>query len=198
MACDIKKLMENLHAAYDFQNKTVVWVGAGVGQIAPYLIMARKVFAVESDASVLATFTANIEKLDLTHLFETVHCDFFQFTKFAQAVLFDFSLHEMIQPYNALLYGRQMAPDVVIFDHWPESEWAYLAVEEDKVRRSWAAIKGFPVKQIQSFMAEQRFADYDELRQKLLPQGEVSLARIEKYRGQTQITVPMAYGIAVL
>jgi SAM-dependent methyltransferase len=198
MASDIKKLMGNLCAAYDFTGKTILWVGAGAGQIAAYLQMAEKVIAIDNDEKVLALFTANIARLGLAHLFETVKADFYERNLHGDVVLFDFSLHEMADPAKALAKAKQMAPDVVIFDHWPESEWAYFPAEEDKVRKSWAAINVLPAKLKQKFMAEQLFDDYAALRQKLASQGEVSMTRIEKFRGQEKIVIPMAYGIAIL
>src|SRR3989339_594061 len=130
MACDIKRLMANLHAACDFKGKQIIWVGAGVGQIAPHLAMARKVFAVDNDAKTLAVLAENIGKLGLTKSFELIHCDFSELSRTADIVLFDFCLHEMTAPAKAIIKAKELAPDVVVFDHWPGSKWSYLANED--------------------------------------------------------------------
>ncbi len=49
-----------------------------------------------------------------------------------------------------------------------------------------------------SFEARQVFKDYGELRRKVEGQGEKSLARIEKYKGRTDISIPMTYGFALI
>ena len=64
-----------------------------------------------------------------------------------------------------------MAPAVVVFDHWPGSEWAYFTAEENKVAASWASLSRFPVKKKEMHEAVQSFNDYEELFQKVKGQG---------------------------
>jgi hypothetical protein len=44
----------------------------------------------------------------------------------------------------------------------------------------------------------QSFADYESLYSKVKDQGETSLARIAPYKGQTDIRIPMSYGLALI
>lgn len=198
MACDVKKLMDNLFNVYDFTGKSMIWVGAGVGQIAPYLQSAGRVLAVDNDPQTLAKFSENIAKLKKTEIFEAVLCDFYELEVHGDVVLFDFCLHEMTDPAGAIEKARTLAPDVVVFDHWPGSEWAYLASEEEKVKKSLAAVDAATPKRKRSFMAEQFFDTYLDLQKKLEPQGEISRKRILRHFGRTGIIIPMAWGVAVL
>ena len=198
MACDVKKLMSNLRATHNFEGKKILWVGAGVGQIAQYLRGAAKIFAVDNDAKTLTVLAENIAKLGLTKLFELINGDFYDLALTADVVLFDFCLHEMADPMLAIARAKGLAPDIVVLDHWPGSEWAYLANEELKVKKSWAAINSFALKKKRQLMTEQFFESYQELQNKLASQGPVSMKRILKYVGRTGIIIPMTYGIAVL
>jgi len=198
MACDVKKLMDNLFNVYNFEGKELIWVGAGVGQIAPYLQSAGRVLDVDNDPTTLAKFSENVAKLKRAEIFEAVLCDFYELEIHGDVVLFDFSLHEMEDPARAIVKARTLAPDVVVFDHWPGSEWAFLAAEEEKVKKSWAAIDAAAPKKKRQYMAEQFFDTYIDLQKKLEPQGAVSRQRILRHFGRTGIIIPMAYGIAVL
>ena len=113
-------------------------------------------------------------------------------------VFFEFCLHEMADPVLVLAKAKSMAPQVVIFDHSPASPWAYIAAEETKVENSWQAVQKQKPSRVQHYSCLQSFATFAELETKVRPQGEVSLQRIEKYRGQKNITIPMSYGLAML
>ncbi len=101
-------------------------------------------------------------------------------------------------PGAAVEHARALAPDVVVFDHGPGSEWSYVAAEELKVAASWAALGGFPVKRARTYEGVQAFASYDQLYEKVKGQGAASLARIEAYKGRTDIRIPMPYGLALI
>jgi hypothetical protein len=113
-------------------------------------------------------------------------------------VYFEFCLHEMNDPRQALRHALTLAPEVLIFDHLPESEWAFHAAEEDKVRRSTDALADFACARHQAFRTEQRFPEYRQLLEKVSCQGEVALQRAERYRDSTGIAIPMTYGLSLL
>jgi tRNA A58 N-methylase Trm61 len=198
MAADYKKMVADLLAFYDFGDKIVLTVGAGGGQLIEYGRAVRKVLALDSDAQALEKLRENLKAAGLEVRFEPVLGDFFAVELKADVVLFEFSLHEMPDPAAAVERARGAAPDVVVFDHAPGSTWSFFAAEEAKVARSWAALDRFPVKKTRMYEGVQVFAAYDQLFEKLKGQGEKSLARIERYRGQTGISIPFTYGLALI
>ena len=198
MAADYKKLVADLLTFYDLKDKTVLSVGAGGGQLVEYGRAAGKVMALDSDVQALEKLWENLKVAGLEDKFSPVLGDFFEVNLKADAVLFEFSLHEMADPGAAVERARHMAPAVVVFDHGPGSEWSYIAAEEKKVAASWAALERFPVKKTRMHEAVQFFGDYEELFQKVKGQGETALARIAKYKGLTGIRIPMSYGLALI
>jgi hypothetical protein len=198
MAADYRKMVADLLAFYDLRDKTVLTVGAGGGQLVEYGRTARKVLALDSDAPALDKLRENLKTAGLEDKFEPVLGDFFAVELKADVVLFEFSLHEMPDPAAAVERARGEAPDVVVFDHAPGSTWSFFTSEEAKVARSWAALGRFPVKKTRMSEGTQVFAAYDQLYEKLKGQGGTSLARIERYRGLTDIRIPMPYGLALI
>ena len=198
MATDYKRLIANLLAFYDFKDKTILSVGAGGGQIIEFGRETARVLALDNDEQALEKLRENLKIAGLENKFVPILGDFFEVDLKADVVYFEFCLHEMRDPGAAVERGRGMAPDVVVFDHWPGSEWSYLTSEENKVAASWASLSRFPVKKKEMHEAVQSFNDYEELFQKVKGQGETSLARIARYRGQTGIRIPMSYGLALI
>ena len=196
MAADYGKMVADLLEFYDFKDKLILTVGAGGGQLIEYGRAARKVLALDSDAQALEKLRENLRIAGLEDKFEPVLGDFLSVELKADVVLFEFSLHEMADPRAALERARRLAPAVVVFDHGPGSLWSYMAGEEDKVVAAWAAVCRFPVEKTRMYDGVQVFPGYEELFQKVKGQGEISLARIEKYRGQTGIRIPFTYGLA--
>jgi ubiquinone/menaquinone biosynthesis C-methylase UbiE len=198
MAADYQKLIANLLAFYDFTDKTVIAVGAGGGLLVEYYRAAGKVLAVDNSAPALEKLRESLKAAGLEDKFTPVLGDFYNVELRADVVLFEFSLHEIPDPGAAVGRARRMAPAVVIFDHWPGSEWSYLAAEETKVAAAWAALVRFPVKKKQMHEAVQFFKDYEELYQKVKDQGPTSLARIAEFKELRDIQVPMPYGLALI
>jgi hypothetical protein len=198
VAADYTKMVADLLAFYDFGGKTVLTVGAGGGQLIEYGRAARKVLALDSDAAALDKLRENLKIAGLEDKFEPILGDFCTIALNADVVLFEFSLHEMADPGAALERARRLAPAVVVFDHGPGSLWSYIAAEEDKVVAAWAAVCRFPVKKTRIYDGVQAFPGYEELCQKVKGQGEMSLARIERYRGQAGIRIPFTYGLALI
>lgn len=198
MPADYKKMVADLLAFYDFKDKTILTVGAGGGQLIEYGRAARVVLALDSDAQALEKLRENLKIAGLEDKFSPVLGDFFETDLSADVILFEFSLHEMPDPGAAVERARTLAPAVVVFDHWPGSGWSYIVAEEKKVAASWAALERFPVKRTRMHEGVQSFDNYEQLYQKVKVQGETSLARIAAYEGQTDIRIPMSYGLALI
>lgn len=93
-------------------------------------------------------------------------------------------------------YG--LAPAVLISDHWPGSEWAYIVDEKEKVTNSWDSLKKFRFKKVRRYDTVQFFHDYQELFLNVKVQGENSINRISKYQEKKDFTIPMSYGFALI
>lgn len=198
MATDYKRIIRNLFDFFDFSGRTVVAVGAGGGQLMEYGRPAAKVIAVDQDPAALAVLREKLAQAGLADKFDLVCSAFLDFQEKADVVLFEFCLHEMPDPSAALAHARTLAPAVVVMDHWPGSEWAFIVAEEDKAMAAWAAVAASLPEKTVSFEAAQVFSGFEELWQKVHGQGERSLARIERFKGLSDISIPMSYGFALL
>jgi predicted RNA methylase len=198
MAADTKKIVADLLAFYEFKDRTILTVGAGGGQLIEYGRAARKVLALDCDAAALDRLREALKTAGLEDKFEPILGDFFTTALEADVVLFEFSLHEMADPAAALERARRLAPAVVVFDHGPGSLWSYMAAEEDKVVAAWAAVCRLPVRKTRIQEGVQAFAAFEDLYDKVKGQGETSLARIERYRGQVGIRIPFTSGLALI
>jgi hypothetical protein len=56
----------------------------------------------------------------------------------------------------------------------------------------------FGVRRRETFQAEQRFGNLDELLAKVGPQGPVAVERARRFRGATNIVIPMRYELNLL
>jgi len=198
VAIDVQKIIKNLLSAYDFSGRTIIAVGGGGGQFIEYGRSARQILALDNDAEELRKLRENLKKAGLEDRFTPILGDFFEARLKGDGVLFEFCLHEMPDPKAAVRHAQTMAPDVIIIDHWPDSVWSYYTGEDRKVAGSWAALESFSLRKRQKYDAVHFFRDYDELYKKLKDQGEPSLSRIEKFRSQKDISIPMSYSIAVI
>ena len=198
MATDINKIITNLLEFYDFNNKTIVTVGAGGGQLIEYGRVSKHVVAVDYDMEALDRLKVNLVKSGLDDKFDLVHADFNRSVVKGDIVMFEFCLHEMEDPLSALKHALTVTSDILILDHWPDSEWAYFGDEDQKIVKSWSALNEFPLKRIQKFDTVQFFHDYEELYQKVKPQGAVSINRIKGFQNKTNFTIPMTYGFALI
>jgi hypothetical protein len=198
MAADVLAILKNILEFADFNNKTVIAIGAGGGQFAEYGKKARRIIAVDSNQQALKALQKKVAIIGLRDHFEYHAGDFITFALRGDMVFFEFCLHEMADPGLALAKAKSMAPQVVICDHSPDSPWAYIVAEETKAGNAWQAIQAQNPSRVQHFPSLQSFATFTELEAKVMPQGEVSLQRIEPYRGQKNFTIPMSYGLALL
>ncbi len=198
MATDIKKILENLFQFYDFTDQTVISVGAGGGQFIEYGHTSKQVIAIDNDKEALNRLENNLRQSHLSDKFTLVHSDFYLVQEKGDVVMFEFCLHEMKNPETAINHALNMAPAVLITDHWPDSEWAYIVDEKEKVTNSWEAVKQFNLKKIQLYNTFQFFHDYEELFQKVKIQGDTSINRISQFKDKNNITIAMSYGFALI
>lgn len=198
MATDAKKIISNLIDFYDFRFKNVTSVGAGGGQLIEYGRYAKKVMAVDNDSDAIKRLEESLNKNGLRDNFEVFNCDFYDFNRKSDVVIFEFCLHEMVDPMRAIKHAKTLAADIMVIDHWSESEWAFYVNEKEKVEISWNAFKSFPIRKIEKYDTVQVFSDYEELYQKVKIMGEVSINRIQPFFDKKNFAIPMSYGIALI
>jgi hypothetical protein len=198
MAADYQQMLQNIRRFYGFSGKEVVAVGAGGGPLTDLVLESRKLIVIDNDPSAIRRWEAKVAAEGLRDRVDVIPADFCEVSPRGDVVYFEFCLHEMDDPGQALRHALTLAPEALIFDHLPDSEWAFHAAEEDKVRRSTDALAGFACARRQAFRTEQRFADYQQLRDKVSCQGEVALQRAERYRSMADIVIPMTYGLTLL
>jgi len=198
MAVDLEEMISNLLDFYEFKDKIVLSIGAGGGQFYEYAFTTKHVIAVDNDKVALERLKVSIEEENFTDKFTLIHSDFYDVNEKGDLLMFDFCLHEIPDPERAFYHALKMSSNILINDHWPGSEWAYIADEDEKVRKSWAAIKKFKIRKIQRFDTYQFFHNYEELFHKVIGQGDNSINRIEKYKNKKDFTIPMSYGLALI
>ena len=198
MATDINKILNNLYELYDLTDHTIITVGAGGGQLIGYGNKAKKVLAIDYDKEALGKLKDNLIKAGLEEKFSLIYSDFSVLDLHGDVVMFEFCLHEMDNPETALKHAKTMAPEIIVLDHITGSEWAFIGAEEEKIEKSWKALMGLNPRKVQKFDTIQFFHEYEELYQKVRPQGEISIERIQRYKGKTNITIPMTYAIALI
>ena len=201
MAADVHQLSASLRRFFDFTGKVVLYVGAGGRQLLGPGFGASKVIAIDRDVEALRELEADPRASmagGMPGAVEVVCADFAEVALLGDVVYFEFCLHEMTDPRYALAHAATLAPDVVVLDHAPDSDWAFLAAEEELVRRSAEAIQGFGVRCCERFRADQRFKDYAELLAKIAGQGTVAVNRAQRFAGATDIVIPMSCELALL
>jgi hypothetical protein len=195
VAVDRTQLSRDLSRFYEFTGKEVIYVGAGNGQlldpagIAGLIAVEENQRAAEQLRTGLAGAASSVEIISGRFQDVRIHGD---------VVYFEFCLHEMEDAVNALAHARELAPEIVVFDHSAGSEWSFYAAEDEKVARSADAIAKFHVRRRKRFAAEQRFRNSAELAAKLLSQGPVAAERARRFAGTTNIVIPMRYELALL
>lgn len=198
MAVDLRELTENLLRFYDFTSKVVLFVGAGGRQLLDPSAGTRKLIAIDQDAEALKQLKANIAEKGWQDSMEVIASNFDDVTLSADVVYFEFCLHEMDDPQKSLMHARALAPDIVVYDHSPGSEWIFYGAEEDNVRGSAAAMERFGIRRRQAFHAEQRFRDHAELLARMAGQGDLAIQRIRHFMSATNIAIPMDYELVLL
>jgi hypothetical protein len=211
MATDLPLLVATLRGGYSFQDKTVCSVGAGGGQLLEVYRDAAAIAAVDIDAEALRRLEGALGAGGLRDRAQLFRLDFLEYRHPAEVVVFEFSLHEMADPGCALRHARTLAPDIVVFDHHPQSPWAWqvceedkarrslaaLEAEEDKARRSLAALEAFGIRSRRDFRGLQVFAGRSDLEDRVRPQGEDALRRAAVFPAAGPIRIPMDYYLAL-
>lgn len=198
MAADYEQLRNNLRAFYDFTGKVVLFIGAGGKQLFDPAVETNKLIVIDKDFGALQELKARVSANGKQDSIQVIAGSFEEITFLGDVVYFEFCLHEMAEPERALAHARTLAPEVVVFDHLPGSEWTYYAAEEDKVRRSAEAVEREGVRRRQTFAAEQRFRDFDELIAKISVQGPLAIERAQRFAGAANIVIPMTYALTLL
>jgi hypothetical protein len=198
MAVDLRELTENLVSFYDFRGKIVLFVGAGGRQLLNPSVGTKKLIAIDQEVESLKELKANIVAQGWQDSTEVVASSFEDVALTGDVVYFEFCLHEMNDPRKSLSHARALAPDIVVYDHSPGSEWIFYGAEEDKVRSSAEAMERFGIRRREAFHAEQRFQNQPELLARLAGQGEVAIQRAHRFAGATNIAIPMDYEAVLL
>jgi ubiquinone/menaquinone biosynthesis C-methylase UbiE len=198
MAADYQQMAKNIREFYSFSGKKVVAVGAGNGPLTDLVLESRELIVIDKDPAAIRQWEAKIDAERLQERVAVIHADFCETSPRGDVVYFEFCLHEMNDPGQALRHALTLAPEVLVFDHLPDSEWAFHAAEEDKVRRSTDTLATFACTRHSEFRTEQRFPEYRQLVEKVSPQGELALQRAERYSGAADIAIPMTYGLTLL
>jgi len=198
VATEIAAIITNLRYFYEVADRTVIDVGAGGGQFVEFAARARHVLAVDPDGDAVATLRTALRQKGLEDRFQVVQSGFSDVSARADLVFFEFCLHEIPDPAAALHHALTLAPEVVVADHAPESQWSWLCGEEDKLVGSWTEVRRLQLVREARFQGVQRFRDYAELHAKLATAGEPTLQRIEAFRDQTDFSIPMPYRMALV
>jgi SAM-dependent methyltransferase len=198
MATDIEAIERNLRSFYDFGDRSVVHVGAGGGQLIGYASAARSVLAVDIDGEAAARLEESVREKGLSRRFEIEVADILSVSAAADVVFFELCLHEMPDPARALRHAQGMAPDILIIDHHPESPWAWYVCEDEKAARSWGEVRGCNISKEATFRADQKFASYSELLNKVEVMGESAVDRISEFVDSSNISIEMIYTVALL
>ncbi|MCT4601181.1 MAG: class I SAM-dependent methyltransferase [Marinifilaceae bacterium] len=198
MIKDIKQIIENLLHFYNFENKTLLSVGAGGGQFIAYAKIAKHVIAVDNDKKALQILSKKIKEQNLENKFTLIHSDFMDIDIKSDVVFFEFCLHEMTNHQKMIDHAKSLSNDIIISDHNIESEWAYIGNEIEKATLSWNIISKNPILKREQYTSTQIFKDYTELFNRVKEQGDISINRIEKYRDKREIEIPMKYEFAQL
>ncbi|HKM48174.1 MAG TPA: class I SAM-dependent methyltransferase [Terriglobales bacterium] len=198
MAADYKQMLQNIKEFYSFHGKKVLAVGAGNGPLTDLVLESKKLIVIDKEPVAIRFWETKVSAEELQDRVQVIHADFCEASPRGDVVYFEFCLHEMNDPAQALRHALTLAPEVLVFDHLPDSEWAFHAAEEDKVRRSTNALADFACTRHHEFRTEQRFPEYRQLVDKVSPQGKVALERAERYRGAVDIAIPMTYGLTLL
>lgn len=197
MATDIQQIIQNVVAFYDFSEKTVLHVGAGGGQLMGYAGSAKRILAIDNNIEAIKALESAMENLGLKNV-SVRYGDFYEVDASGDVVFFEFCLHEIKDPDAALGKAFEMAEDVLILDHAPESQWAWFTAETEKATTSWNAVERFTISKKRMFHALQKFRDYQELHDKVKVLGEPSVSRILEFKDKKDILIGMDYTLALI
>jgi SAM-dependent methyltransferase len=198
MATDIGAIERNLQSFYDFQDKSVIHVGAGGGQLIGYAAITRSVLAIDIDSAAISRLEESVREKGLEHRFKIEVADILLISAEADVVFFELCLHEMPDPGRALKHAYSLAPNILVIDHHPDSPWAWYVCEDKKAGRSWDEVRKFNIVREASFTATQHFDTYSALLAKVEVMGETAIERIADFVDTRNISIKMQYSIALI
>jgi hypothetical protein len=198
MGTDLARIVHEMASFYDFAGKAVIVAGAGEGRLVDYVKDARRVIAVDEDPKAMQRLKQAARARRIENRFDFQAAEFRTVLTKADAVVFEFCLHEMAEPKDAVDHAGTLAPDVIVIDHAPGSLWSWYAGEEAGVDAAWGAIEEESVRKRREVEGVQRFTDFAELASRLASQESVSRERIETLREQQPIAIPMPYRLVLL
>jgi ubiquinone/menaquinone biosynthesis C-methylase UbiE len=198
MATDIAAILQNLESSYDFTGRSVIHVGAGGGQCIGYAGKAHSVLGVDHDAVAVERLKAAIRERGIEDRFRVLQADVQSVSARADVALFEFCLHEIVDPLTALRHALTLAPEVLIVDPTPDSAWAWQLCETEKVLRGWAASEHFRIAFDRTFPGVQRFHDHAELLAMVQELGECVIRRALEFRDRTDFSIDMPYRVVLL
>ncbi len=198
MATDLNAVLRNLISFYNFHAKNVIHVGAGGGQLIGYATDAHHVIAIDSDEYAAQKLAKKIEEANLEQKFTVLHQDFLTLDATGDVVLFEFCLHEINNPLDAIEHAQELADDILIIDHSPDSKWSWYIGETDKLKKSYQAIRAHRIRRESLKEAVQFFNNYDELASKVAGLGDEVLYRIKFLKSKTNFTIPMTYRLILI
>ena len=198
MAVDHEELTGNLRRFYDFTGKTVLFVGAGGRQFLDPSFKTKRLVAIDRNVEALGELKRKIAARGAQNSLGVLGADLAEVPLSGDTVYFEFCLHETVDPQKTLAHARALAPDVVVFDHSPGSDWSFYVAEEERVRRSAEAMKRFGIRRRETLHVQQHFKDHVELLAKVAEQGTVAIQRVQRFAGTTNIVIPMNCELALL
>lgn len=198
MATDLNLLVENLRKTYNVDGKTVCVVGAGGGQIVNLYHGAEKILALDTDKDALMRLDEALTAEGLKSRAELFNLDFLSFGRHSDVVVFEFSLHEMEHPLLALMHARDLADEVVVVDHSPDSSWAWYACEEEKVRESMHAIESVGFRKQTVFSGTQTFKNRSDVLQRVGSQSPIAIERTGALSEEEPVNIPMHYHLTLI
>jgi predicted RNA methylase len=194
----IESIINNLNDFYNLENKRVIHVGAGGGILTGYSKNAKVIVAIDNDPSIEKALASKIEKENLSDKFKIRILDFLDYTEKADITFFEFCLHEMDNPFDAIKHAKEISESILIIDHALNSEWSWYTLETEKLKKSWSAINQFEFKLEKTFEEIQSFDSYDELNKKLSVLGSEALERIKVFEGIEEIKIKMPYVVCLI
>jgi predicted RNA methylase len=193
MAVNSIELINNIDSFIDFSNRSVLIIGAGGGQLVGYAANAKQIIAVDNDENSINQLRERVSKTMLKDKYSYIVNDFFNVTCKADILVFEFSLHEIPDIKKAIEHGKELAPQVIVFDHCKESEWLYIVQEEGKIENEDNILEKMNVKKAKQYSTMQSFNEYEDLKKKVEIQGEESIKAIHKYITTKNIEIDMKY-----
>jgi hypothetical protein len=164
LAVDDEELTGNLRRFYDFTDKTVLFVGERGRQFRDPSFKTKRLIAIDRNVEALGELKKKIGARGAQGSLGVLGADCKEeVTLSGDMVYFEFCLHETVDPQETLAHARALAPDVVVFDHSPGSDWSFYLAEEERVRRSAEAMKRFGIRRRETFHVQQHSKDYVEL-----------------------------------